>query len=348
MNSENWRSCLLSPEASMGEAVACLDRSGLQIALLVDGEDQLVGTITDGDIRRGLLRGLDLTTPAVEVAQTTPLVVPPDLDHAAVLQIMRANKIHQLPVVTEDRRLVGLQVWDVLGAMPERSNWMIVMAGGKGMRLRPFTEDCPKPMLEIGGKPMLEHIVTRARDEGIRRFVLAIGYLGHMIEDHFGDGSPLSVEIEYLREQEPLGTGGALSLLEAIPNEPFLVTNGDVLTDVSYCDLLDYHRHHDAMATMAVRSFEWQHPFGIVQTDGISICGFEEKPILRSHVNAGIYVMSPAALDCLEPGQPCDMPTLFNRLRAAGRQTIVFPIHEPWMDIGRPDDLQNARDSYAI
>lgn len=347
MNCENWRSCLLPCGASIGEAVACLDRSGLQIALLVTAQDQLVGTITDGDIRRGLLRGLPLDAPAEEVAQTAPLVVPPSLDTSAVLQMMRANRIHQLPVIDEDRRVVGLQLWDDLDSVRERSNWMVVMAGGKGTRLRPFTEDCPKPMLEVGGKPMLEHIVGRARDEGIRKFILAIGYLGHMIENYFGDGSSLDVEIEYLREQQPLGTGGALSLLRERPTEPLLVTNGDVLTDVKYSEMLDYHRDHRAAATMAVRSYEWQHPFGIVHTDGIAIRGFEEKPVVRNHVNAGIYVLSPTALECLEPDQPCDMPTLFDRLRAAGRHAIVYPMHEPWMDVGRPDDLKNARDAYA-
>jgi dTDP-glucose pyrophosphorylase len=347
MNSDNWRSCLLPRDSNIGEAIACLDRSGLQIALLTNEHEQLIGTITDGDVRRGLLRGLGLEAPAAEVAQTAPLVMPRDLDHTAVMQMMRANKIHQLPVVTEDRRIVGLQVWDDLESAPERTNWMVVMAGGMGKRLRPLTEDCPKPMLEVGGKPMLEHIVLRARDEGIRKFVFAIGYLGHVIEDHFGDGAALDVEIEYLREKQPLGTGGALSLLENEPEEPFLVTNGDVLTDIRYGDLLDYHSDHRAIATMAVRTFEWQHPFGIVHTDGLAICGFEEKPILRNHVNAGIYVLSPAARDFLEVDQPCDMPTLFDRLRASGRHTIVYPMHEPWMDVGRPDDLQNARDAYC-
>jgi dTDP-glucose pyrophosphorylase len=330
-------------KVSFGDAIAFLDRSGFQIALLVDAQERLIGTITDGDIRRGLLRGLGLEAPASEVAQTSPLVVPPDLDVAAVLQIMRANKILQLPIVTDERQVVGLQVWDALGNVQDRPNWMIIMAGGKGTRLLPLTEECPKPMLDVGGKPMLEHIVARARDEGIRRFVFAVGYLGHVIEDHFGNGEAIGVQIEYLRERQPLGTGGALSLLSVVPDEPFLVTNGDVLTHVRYVDLLDYHLSHRAIATMAVRPYEWQHPFGIVHLDGITISGFEEKPVLRTQVNAGIYALDPAALDCLEANQPCDMPSLFDRLRANGHHTIVYPMHEPWMDVGRHDDLQSAR-----
>ncbi|HWT31189.1 MAG TPA: sugar phosphate nucleotidyltransferase, partial [Propylenella sp.] len=196
-------------------------------------------------------------------------------------------------------------------------------------------------------KPMLEHIVERARDDGFGRIVLAIHHLGHMIEDYFGDGSRWNVQIDYLKEPAPLGTGGALSLLTSRPEHAFVVTNGDVLTAVRYSELLDFHSRHNAAATMAVRSHEWQHPFGIVHTQAMDIIGFEEKPVIRSHVNAGIYVLEPTALDHLAAGQACDMPTLFDRLRAAEKRTIVYPMHEPWLDVGRPDDLESARNSYA-
>lgn len=347
MSVDDWRTTLMPEGGTVKDAIASLDHSGLQIVLVTDPSGRLAGTITDGDIRRGLLRGLGLDVPVSEILHGDPLVVPPSFSREAVLQMMAANRIRQLPVVDGERRVVGLQSWDELEARPERGTTMVVMAGGKGTRLRPYTEACPKPMLEVGGKPMLEHIVTRARDEGIRRFVIAINYLGHMIEDHFGDGAALGVAIDYLREERALGTGGALSLLAEAPGEPFLVANGDVLTDVRYGDLVDYHRDHRAAATMAVRPYEWQHPFGIVHTDGVAISGFEEKPVMRSHVNAGIYVLDPEALDCLETNEPCDMPTLFDRLRAQGRSTIVYPMHEPWMDVGRPDDLASARETYT-
>jgi NDP-sugar pyrophosphorylase family protein len=219
------------------------------------------------------------------------------------------------------------------------------MAGGKGTRLRPHTENCPKPLVRVAGKPMLEHIIDRAKLEGFNDFTLAVYYLGHMLEEYFGDGSRFGVNIEYLRESAPLGTAGALSLLNPRPDVSFVVTNGDVLTDIRYGELLDFHSRHAAAATMAVRTHEWQHPYGVVQTRGMEIVGFEEKPVARSHINAGVYVLSPEALDELECGVPCDMPTLFERLQSSSRRIFAYPMHEPWLDVGRPEDLENAHHS---
>ena len=189
---------------------------------------------------------------------------------------------------------------------------------------------------------MLEHIIERARLEGFSHFVLAIHYLGQMIEDYFGDGELLGVRIDYLREQSPLGTAGALGLLIPRPDAPFVVTNGDVISDIRYGELLDFHIHHDAMATMAVRLHDWQHPFGVVQTQGVEIVGFEEKPMVRSHINAGVYALDPAVLSDLSPNVHCDMPTLIGRLQAEGKRAVAYPMHEPWLDVGKPDDLRRA------
>jgi NDP-sugar pyrophosphorylase family protein len=189
---------------------------------------------------------------------------------------------------------------------------------------------------------MLEHIIDRAKLEGFSRFVLAIHYLGKMIEDHFGQGDKLGVKIDYLREKSPLGTAGALGLLNPIPDAPFVVTNGDVVTDIRYGELIDFHIRHAAIATMAVRTHEWQHPFGVVQTQGAEIVGFEEKPVVRSHINAGVYALSPDALKDLKAGDPCDMPTLFRCLQAEAKRTVAYPMHEPWLDVGRSDDLNRA------
>jgi NDP-sugar pyrophosphorylase family protein len=224
---------------------------------------------------------------------------------------------------------------------------MVIMAGGRGTRLGEHTQDCPKPLLPVGGKPMLEHIIERAKAEGFKHFVLAINYLGHMIEDHFGDGNKLNINIEYLRENTPLGTAGALGLLQVCPTEPFLVTNGDVLTDIHYAELLDFHIRHNAAATMAVRLHEWQNPFGVVKTDGVDIVGFEEKPVVRSHINAGIYVLEPNVLNSIGVNEHCDMPTLFGRVQERQARTIVYPMHEPWLDVGRPADLAKARKEFA-
>jgi dTDP-glucose pyrophosphorylase len=347
-SAEAWRTTLLPEAATFKEAIACLDRSGMQLAIVVNHDGRLVGTLTDGDIRRGLLRGLDLDSPVASIIQREPTVVPPQWGRDTALQLMRANKIHQLPVVDEDRTVVGLHLWDDLLAPAKVSNTMVIMAGGRGRRLMPDTDNCPKPMLPIGGKPMLAHIIERAVSEGFQRFVISVHYLGHIIEDYFGNGQSLGVEIGYLREDQPLGTAGALSLLSAPPTSTIVVTNGDVLTDIRYSELLEFHRHHRASATMAVRQHEWQHPFGVVKTQGAEIIGFEEKPVLRSHINAGIYALEPSVLKQLERGQHCDMPALFDRLKGLQQRVIAYPMHEPWLDVGRPDDLKRARESGAI
>jgi dTDP-glucose pyrophosphorylase/CBS domain-containing protein len=339
---EPWRKALLPADATLQEAIRNLDASGFQIGLVVSSDGILVGTLTDGDIRRGLLRGLDLSSSIDTIIQREPLIVPPQLGRDTALLLMQANKIHQLPVVDEDRRVVGLHLLDELMIPGKRPNLMVIMAGGQGTRLRPHTENCPKPLLPVGGKPMLEHIIERARAEGFQRFVLAIHYLGQVIEDYFGDGSRWQVQIDYLREESPLGTAGAIGLLNPRPETPLLVCNGDVLTDIRYGELLDFHCRHGAAATMAVRMHEWQHPFGVVRTKGVDIIGFEEKPIARSHINAGIYVLEPGVLDALSAGERCDMPTLFSRLQGRAARTIVYPMHEPWLDVGRPDDYDQA------
>jgi dTDP-glucose pyrophosphorylase len=347
-NSEKtWRKALLPATATLQEAIRNLDQSALQIILVVAEDELLLGTLTDGDIRRGLLRGLDLSCAIESLMTREPLVVPEGLPPKAVAQLMQVNKIHQLPVVDRRRRVMGLHVWHELQATSRRPNLMVIMAGGLGTRLRPHTEACPKPLLPVNGKPMMEHIIERAKAEGFQRFVIAINYLGQMIEQHFCDGRRWQVEIEYLREQSPLGTAGAIALLDPRPQLPFLVSNGDVLTDIRYSELLDFHCRHGAAATMAVRQHEWQHPFGVVRTNGIEIVGFDEKPVARTHINAGIYVLEPDCLDALGVGEPCDMPTLFARLQERGTRTIAYPMHEPWLDVGREDDLDRA-DSFRL
>jgi len=342
INDNAWRKATLPLNSTLRDVIGSMNLSSLRIVLVINQHDELEGTISDGDIRRGLLRGLDIDSPIDTVIHRGALVVPPNMARDMVLQLMVANKIQQIPVVDERQRVIGLHLWDEITTPPSRSNRMVIMAGGKGTRLRPFTENCPKPLVTVAGKPMLEHIIERAKHEGFSDFVLAIHYLGHMIEEHFGNGSRFGVSIEYLREDSPLGTAGALSLLQPRPDEPFVVTNGDVVTDIRYGDLLDFHIRHEASATMAVRTHEWQHPYGVVQTSGVDIIGFEEKPIARSHINAGVYVLSPSSLDELEVHLPCDMPTLFERLQGRAQRTVAYPMHEPWLDIGRPDDLEKA------
>jgi dTDP-glucose pyrophosphorylase len=338
-----WRQAILPVNATIGEAIRNLDKVAIKIVLVVNEDGVLEGTISDGDIRRGLLKGLDMSSPIASVIHRNALVVPAELGRDLVMQLMVANKIQQVPVVDEQHHVVGLHLWDEITTSPIRTNLMVIMAGGMGTRLLPHTEKCPKPMLPLAGKPMLEHIIDRAKLEGFNHFVLAIHYLGHMIEEHFGNGECLGVQIDYLREDSPLGTAGALGLISPLPDAPFVVTNGDVITDIRYGELLDFHIRHSATATMAVRVHEWQHPFGVVQTRGVEIVGFEEKPIARSHINAGVYALEPAALNLLTIDAHCDMPTLFERLQAKAQLTVAYPMHEPWLDVGKPDDLVAAR-----
>ena len=341
MNSseELWRKAILPTSATIGNAVRNLNEVSIKIAIVVNDAGVLEGTISDGDIRRGLLKGLDLNSPIASVVRHNAFVVRPDMGRDLVIQLMQANKIQQIPVVDDQHRVVGLHLWDEIATMPSRSNLMVIMAGGMGTRLRPHTENCPKPLVPVAGKPMLEHIINRAKLEGFKHFVLAIHYLGHMIESNFGNGEDFGVQIDYLREQSPLGTAGALGLLNPTPSLPFVVTNGDVITDIRYGQLLDFHSRHAAAATMAVRLHEWQHPFGVVQTQGVEIVGFEEKPIARSHINAGVYALDPLALQLLCADSHCDMPALFESLKAHGKRTVAYPMHEPWLDVGQPDDL---------
>ena len=337
-----WRQAILPIHSTIHDAIINLDKVAIKVVLVVNEKRKLEGTISDGDIRRGLLRGLNLSSPIESIVYRTPMVVSLDMVRETVRQLMVVNKIQQIPVVDELNNVVGLHLWDEVAIPPLRDNLMVIMAGGKGTRLLPHTENCPKPMLTVSGKPMLEHIIERAKQEGFSHFVLAINYLGHVIEEYFGDGNRLQVRIDYLKEQSPLGTAGALGLLSPRPTLPFAVTNGDVITDIHYGELLDFHSRHNAVATMAVRVHEWQHPFGVVQTNGIDIIGFEEKPVHRSHINAGVYVLEPEALGFLEREVHCDMPTLFERLQAKDKRTAAYPIHEPWLDVGRQEDLTRA------
>jgi dTDP-glucose pyrophosphorylase len=339
---------MLPTNATIGQAIANLDQVAVKIVLIVNTSGVLEGTISDGDIRRGLLKGLNLDSTITNVIHRNALVVSPDMSRDIVMKLMLANKIQQVPVVDEQHRVVGLHCWDEITTPANRSNMMVIMAGGMGTRLRPHTENCPKPMLLVAGKPMLEHIIERAKLEGFSHFALAVHYLGHMIEKHFGDGERFDVCIDYVRETSPMGTAGALSLLQPRPQSPFVVTNGDVITDIRYGELLDFHIRHNASATMAVRLHEWQHPFGVVKTSGVDIIDIEEKPIARSHINAGIYVLEPSALNSLGLNERCDMPTLFGRLQDKQSRTIVYPMHEPWLDVGRPADLEMVRNEHKL
>lgn len=337
----NWKDTLLPPSSTLSDAIASLNNSSAQIVLVASETYQLLGTVTDGDIRRALLRGASFSSCITEVLVQDPLVSPPQMSREDAIRLMRINKIQHLPIVDAKRVILGIHLISAPDP-PHKANTMIIMAGGVGKRLMPLTHNCPKPLLPVAGKPILQHIVERASTQGFTNFIISIRHLGHMIEDFFGDGSTFAVNIQYLREKEPLGTAGALTLLEETPESSIVVTNGDILSDVNYGDMLEFHNRYAAAATMAIRSYEWQHPYGVVNIDGIEIVGIEEKPTYQSHVNTGIYVLHPATINQLSKNKPMDMPSLFLSLQSNGHRIIAYPMHEPWLDIGRLSDYNEA------
>ena len=316
----------------------------MQIALVTNKEKILIGILTDGDIRRGLINGLDLSDPIGDIVNWEPLVAKLSWKSDMVLEVMRSNTVKQVPIVDDDGKVSGLHSLDDFLARPLLSNLMIIMAGGRGERMLQHTDKIPKPLLKVGGKPMLEHIISRAAKEGFKNFIITTNYLGSMIEEYFAFGEKWNVKISYIREMHALGTAGALSLLNPTPEAPMVVTNGDVLTDIKYGDLLDFHIRNDAAATLAVKPHEVHNPFGVVKMEGAKVIGFEEKPVWRNIINAGIYALNPESLAYLTFSEYCDMPDLLTRINSDKKQCLAYPMHERWIDVGRPDDLPVATD----
>lgn len=346
MNSTDrkWKEAIIAPDDMLRDAIQCLNNTALQIVLIVDGKGKLLGTVTDGDIRRALLQDKGLEVPVRLIMNQNPIVVSPDLAKKDVLQLMAINTVHQIPIVDLERNVVGLHLWNMMSTrFKRRQNTMIVMAGGFGKRLRPHTDNCPKPMLKINGQPILEHILLNAISHGFSNFIFSLHYLGDVIKDYFENGSRWGVKVEYIEEANPLGTAGALSLINKPFEYPLVVINGDVVTKVNYGDLLDFHIQSDASITMGVRQFELKHPFGVVETEGINVIRLKEKPSFRSNVNAGMYVIEPSSLGYLEKNQYTDMPELLEKVLASGRNVVAYSIHEDWVDIGRPNDLDLIR-----
>lgn len=337
-----WKKALIQEASTLEEAIKRIDAAALQILMVVDEQNKLIGTITDGDIRRGLLREVKLCDPIKKIMHGEALVVPEGLESEIILKVMAANSIKQIPIVNEKREVIGLHIWDRLVDGSSLENPMVVMAGGMGKRLHPYTKDCPKPLLSVYGKPILEHILRRAISDGFSQFYFSVNYLGDMIKNYFKNGEEWGVKISYITEDKPLGTAGALKNLENKIDTPFVVTNGDVLTHMKYSDLLEFHQKQNASATMAVRTFEQQNPFGVITLDGVMITGIEEKPVQTTQVNTGVYAFDSTIFDFLKKNEIEDMPNLFLKIRNSGERTVAYPMHEPWLDVGRPEDYKIA------
>ncbi|MBF0351784.1 MAG: nucleotidyltransferase family protein [SAR324 cluster bacterium] len=343
---KDWHKTLLQSSQTLQDAIQLLEREALQIVMVVDSENHLLGTVTDGDIRRGLLKGFTLQHPLDEVMSRSPKTASVDDSEEQVFSLMKQKQIHQIPILDKDQRVIGLKLLDEMLKPARYDNWVVLMAGGLGTRLGILTRDCPKPLLKVGSKPLLETILDNFIDAGFYRFYISINYLGEQIREYFGDGSKKGIEIRYLQEKDPLGTAGALSLIDNPPELPMIIMNGDILTKVNFINLLNYHREHHSIATMCVREYDFQVPYGVVQIENYRIQAIEEKPVQRFFVNAGIYVLSSPALSYIPSHYFFDMPQLFQKLMHAGLETVVFPIREYWIDIGQVEDFKRANGEF--
>lgn len=337
--------CVVPETASVKSVVESLTSTGLRLSLVVSPEGALLGIISDGDIRRGLLAGEGLESPATAVMNIGFASAPSGTPVSELTRLARSREVTHLPLLDEEEKLAGLFIDQPDGRAVARDNTVVIMAGGMGLRLRPLTESTPKPMIPVGGKPMVQHTIESLRAEGFMNFVLAINYLGDQIEEHFGNGSDLGVRITYVKEEQPLGTGGALSLLEGALTSPIVLINGDVLLSARLTEMLNYHESHSADITVGVKVLDTQIPFGVIELKGNHIVALQEKPVYRDFVNAGVYVLEPGVVRSVAPAVRLDMPDLVGEW--LGRQKVfAYPMHESWRDLGHLEDLENARRDY--
>jgi dTDP-glucose pyrophosphorylase len=339
---KTWERALVTPDMTLREALGCIDRAGSQMALVVDDRRRLLGTLSDGDARRGLLGGLSLADKVSAAMHLNPTVANARESRHAILATMRQRGLHQIPVLDDEGIVVGIEVVDDFLTARERENWVVIMAGGLGKRLAQLTRDTPKPMLRVGSRPLLETIVMGYAAQGFRRFYFAVNYKAEQIEQHFGDGRAFGVEVRYLHEEQRLGTAGPLSLLPERPSHPIVVTNADLLTKEDFVDMVDGHVASGADATMAVRDYEMQVPFGVVRERDGCIEAIDEKPVQRYTVSAGIYVLAPHVLDLVPRDTQFDMPALFEASARQGLRARCHRIDGYWLDIGRLPDYERA------
>jgi dTDP-glucose pyrophosphorylase/CBS domain-containing protein len=343
----NVEDLFVRPEDSLRHVMERINVTLRAIALVVDPDRKLLGTVVDGDIRRALLANMPLDSTVADVLRQKdvpqPVQAPLGASSADLITLMHDRSVHQVPLVDADGRVADLVTMDDLlpdEVLPLKA---VIMAGGVGARLKPLTEQIPKPMLPVGGRPVLELIVDSLREAGIRHVNVTTHYKPEAIKEHFGDGNDFGVELHYLTEDRPLGTAGALGLMER-PQETVLVMNGDILTDIDFRAMLGYHREHKAVLTLAVRKYEIAIPYGVVECDGAQVSRLVEKPHLAFFVNAGIYLLEPEAHGFIPDNERFDMTDLIRSLLDAGRPVASFPVHEYWLDIGQPNDYQKAQD----
>lgn len=341
---KNWKDIVIEPTLELREALKVIDQGALRLALVVDDSGKLLGTLSDGDVRRALINGLPLTGAVADAMNTHPRTVPASTESDEALAIMERNDLLVVPIVDAQGNLHGLFSHKEFLLPKRRDNWVFLMAGGYGKRLRPYTDQCPKPMLEVGGKPLLQRILESCKAAGFHKFYISVHYMADTIKDFFGDGSAWDVTVEYVEESTPLGTGGALGLLPTTDQLPLLMMNGDVLTKVDLEQLMQFHEEHNADLTMCVREYDFTVPYGVVETSGRKVTAITEKPVHKFFVNAGIYVLSANTVSNVVRDKRLDMTDLAQALINDGNDVSVFPLHEYWLDIGKPDDFLRAQE----
>lgn len=343
---QNLQSYYIAPDAPIRDAMQLIENNRGKIALVVDEQHILLGAITDGDIRRALLSGSALETPVKMIMNKNPLTADETAERARIFSMMQSKQIRNVPIVDKQKRVVDLiNLSDILTA-EKMANPVVIMAGGLGKRLMPLTENVPKPMLEVGGTPVLEILLNSFITQGFEKFYISVNYLADQIKTHFKDGAQYGASITYLEEDRPLDTAGALSLLPPDINQPFLVINGDIITNVKFRDLLDYHVLNKAAATIGVREHRTQVPYGVVTLEDNRVVRFEEKPVKTHFVNTGIYVLDPAAQAFLGKNQPMTMPALLEKMQAQNKKIAAYPVTEYWLDIGRMEDFSRAEKEF--
>lgn len=343
----DWHHILINKEISIFEAIAIIDKGALQLALVVDDNQKLVGLVTDGDVRRGILKKIAFSESVSKIMHVNPHCASVSDSERQKLTKMRKYNLSHLPVLDVDGRVVDLKILKNFLQETCCDHWVVLMAGGIGTRLYPFTQHCPKPLLKVGQKPILEIILENFIEQGFYEFFFSVNYKGHMIQDYFGDGSKWGVNIHYLQESKALGTAGALSLLPQKPTKPFYVMNTDLITGINFKHLLDFHKKCNAKITMCISEYHHTIPYGVVDINQHQFVSIREKPTKSFFVNAGIYLLEPSVLDFIPNNQAVDMPKILSLLTEQGFHVSTFPIREYWLDVGRIEDLERAREIYS-
>ena len=335
----------INQNASIKEALEVIDKGAIKVAVVLSDDGLLLGMLNDGDIRRALLKGMSLGDSIAGIINKHPVVANINDTKERILELANEKKLHQIPIISNGK-LIGIQDIREFLAPKNKPNKVILMVGGLGTRLRPLTNDVPKPMLDVGNKPILHTIVENFAKYGYTDIIMCVNYKSEIIKEYFGNGDKFGVKIEYVLESKRMGTAGALSLLKKRPKDDFFVMNGDLLTNVNFEYLHEYHKDSNALASICIRKYEMQVPYGVVNVRANKVTSIEEKPTQSFFVSAGIYMFSPIVLDFIPKGVFYDMPTLFSELLKHDFPIHPFPIREYWLDIGRMDEYRRANDEY--